>query len=277
MSSQRAAASTLAVSSIRRRGRDHWTIFAALGGVTTVAWIYLVIAARPMSTGTTDHSSANAMQSMAHVRPWTAAEFGLMLAMWTVMMVAMMAPTAAPMAFVYAAVARKAASQDRPVAPTFVFVAGYLAMWGLFSVVATAAQWSLDQLALLSPMMVSASPVFGGVLLIGAGVYQLTPFKDACLAHCRAPAYFISQHWRGGSVGAFRMGLELGAYCLGCCWILMGLLFVGGVMNLLWIAAIAMFILLEKTMPWAKTGGRVLGAAMILIGLLSLTGLVALG
>jgi predicted metal-binding membrane protein len=245
--------------------------------MTAAAWIYLVVAVRPMSTGMTDRSTADAMQSMVHVRPWTVTEFGLMLTMWTVMMVAMMAPTAAPMTLVYAAVARKAASQGLPVAPTFVFVAGYLAMWGLFSVVATAAQWGLDQLALLSPTMVSASPVFGAALLIGAGTYQLTSYKDTCLAQCRAPAHFISQHWHAGSAGAFRMGLKLGTYCLGCCWILMGLLFVGGVMNLSWIAAIAVFILLEKTMPFAETGGRVVGAAMILVGFLSLTGLFALG
>jgi predicted metal-binding membrane protein len=230
-----------------------------------------------MSAGMTDGSMAHTMQSMLHVRTWTAAEFVLRLLMWAVMMVAMMVPTAAPMTLVYAAVARKAAREDHPVAPTFVFVAGYLAIWVLFSVAATAAQRSLDQLALLSPMMVSASPVFGSSLLIGAGVYELTPYKHACLAHCRAPAHFVSQHWRGGLAGAFRMGLGLGAYCLGCCWILMGLLFVGGVMNLLWIAAIAVFILLEKTVPFAETGGRIVGAAMILVGLLSLTGLVALG
>lgn len=230
-----------------------------------------------MSTGMSDTSTAHAMQSVTQVRPWTATEFGLRLVMWAVMMVAMMVPTAVPMTLVYAAVARKAARQDNPVAPAFVFVAGYIAMWGVFSVAATAAQRGLDHVALLSPTMVSASPVLGAALLIGAGVYQLTPYKHACLEHCRAPAHFISQHWRNGRAGAFRMGLEHGAYCLGCCWILMGLLFVGGVMNLLWIAAIAAFILLEKTMPFAETGGRVVGAAMILVGLLSLTGLVALG
>jgi len=217
------------------------------------------------------------LQAMVHVQPWTAAELAPRLLMWAVMMVAMMLPTAAPMTLVYAAVARKAAREDRPVAPTFVFVAGYLAIWALFSVAATAAQSSLDQLALLSPAMVSASPLLGAGLLIGAGIYQLTPYKHACLAHCRAPAHFISHRWRGGFAGAFRMGLELGIYCLGCCWILMGLLFVGGVMNLFWIAAIAVFILLEKTMPFAETGARVVGAAMIVVGLLSLAGLVALG
>ena len=230
-----------------------------------------------MSTGMTDRSMAHTMQSMAHVRTWTATEFGLRLLMWAAMMVAMMIPSAAPMTLVYAAVARKAARENHPVAPTVLFVAGYLAMWGLFSVVATVAQRSLDQLALLSPTMVSASPMFGSAVLLAAGVYQLTPYKHACLTHCRAPAYFISQRWRSGFPGALRMGLELGAYCVGCCWILMGLLFVGGVMNLLWIAAIAVFILLEKTMPFAETGGRVIGTAMILVCLLGLTGLVALG
>lgn len=256
---------------------DRWAILTGLVGITAAAWIYLVVEAGRMSTGMTDPSMAHAMQSMAQVRPWTANEFGLRLVMWAAMMVGMMVPTAAPMTLVYAAVARKAARQDNPVAPTFVFVAGYIAMWGVFSVAATAAQRGLDHVALLSPTMVSASPLLGGALLIGAGVYQLTPYKRACLEHCRAPAHFISQHWRNGSAGAFRMGLEHGAYCLGCCWILMGLLFVGGVMNLLWIAAIAAFILLEKTMPFAETGGRFVGAAMILVGLLSLTGLVALG
>jgi predicted metal-binding membrane protein len=262
---------------MRGRSRDRWAILAGIGGITAAAWMYLVVGSRPMSMGMSDGSIAGAMQSMVRVRPWTTTEFGVMLLMWAVMMVAMMVPTAAPMTLVYAAVARKAARQDHPVAPTFVFVAGYLAIWGLFSVAATAVQSGLDRLALLSPTMVSASPVFGSALLIGAGVYELTPYKHACLAHCRAPAHFISQHWQGGFAGAFRMGMGLGAYCLGCCWILMSLLFVGGVMNLLWIAAIAAFILLEKTLPFAETGGRVVGASMILVGLLGLTGFVALG
>lgn len=251
-------------------------MLTGLAGITAAAWTYLVVNPLPMSAGMTGHSIANAMQ-MIHVHPWTATELGPRLLMWAVMMVAMMLPTAAPMTLVYAAVVRKAARENHPVAPTFVFVAGYLAIWVLFSVAATAAQSGLDQLALLSPTMVSTSPVLGGGLLIGAGVYELTPYKHACLAHCRAPAHFISQKWRGGFTGAFRMGLELGTYCLGCCWILMGLLFVGGLMNLFWVASIAVFILLEKTMPFAETGGRVIGAAMILVGLLSLAGLVALG
>ena len=214
---------------------------------------------------------------MGQARLWTSAEFGLVLLMWAVMMVAMMVPSAIPMTLVYAAVARKAAREGRQVAPASMFVLGYLVVWLLFALAATAAQMSLGRLSLLTPAIASASPVLGGSLLIGAGVYELTPYKHACLAHCRAPAHFIAQHWRAGFTGALRMGLALGAYCLGCCWILMGLLFVGGVMSLAWVAAIATFILLEKTVPFGETGGRVVGAAMILAGVASLTGLIALG
>ena len=208
--------------------------------------------------------------AMTGVQPWTATEFGLRLAMWAVMMVAMMVPTAAPMTLMHAAVARKAAAQHNPLAPTFVFVAGYIAMWTVFSLVATVAQHALDHASLLSPMMVSKSASFGAALLIAAGVYQFTPLKNACVRNCRTPAHFISRYWRTGTLGAFRMGLTLGAYCVGCCWILMGLLFVGGVMNLLWMAAIAVFVLLEKTIPFGQVGGRVAGAAMILVGAVSL-------
>jgi predicted metal-binding membrane protein len=251
-------------------------IIAALGGVAAIAWIYVVFQARQMSTGMTSTSMSGGMQVLGQARAWTGAEFGLMLLMWTLMMIAMMVPSAIPMTLVYAAVARKAAREDRPVAPTGMFISGYLATWGLFALAATATQIGLDRLSLLSPAMASASPLLGTALLIGAGVYELTPYKHACLAHCRAPAHFIARHWHRGFWGALRMGLALGAYCLGCCWILMGLLFVGGVMNLLWIVAIAIFVLLEKTVPFAETGGRVVGAAMVLIGLISLTGLVAL-
>jgi predicted metal-binding membrane protein len=225
-----------------------------------------------MASGSADmssHSMPPTMNAMTGVQHWTATEFGLRLAMWAVMMIAMMVPTAAPMTLLYAAVARKAAAQHNPLASTSVFVTGYIAMWTIFSLVATAAQHALDQAALLSPMMMSRSAEFGAALLIAAGVYQLTPLKNACLRSCRAPAHFLSRYWRTGSLGAFRMGLRLGAYCVGCCWILMGLLFVGGVMNLLWIAAIAIFVLLEKTIPFGDVSGRFAGAAMILVGALS--------
>ncbi|MGB7868021.1 MAG: DUF2182 domain-containing protein [Mycobacterium sp.] len=222
------------------------------------------------SAGMGGQSMPPMTDAMAGVQPWTATEFGLRLAMWAVMMVAMMVPTAAPMTMMYAAVARKAAAQHNPLAPTFVFVTGYITMWTIFSLVATIAQHALDQAALLSPTMVSTSTRFGAALLIAAGIYQFTPLKNTCLKNCRAPAHFISRYWRTGNLGAFRLGLRFGAYCVGCCWILMALLFVGGVMNLLWIAAIAIFVLLEKTIPFGDVSGRVAGAAMILVGALSL-------
>ncbi len=229
-----------------------------------MSWLYLWMEAARMG-GSMGAAMGGAMMQL---RPWALADFALMFVMWAVMMVGMMVPSAAPMALVYAAVSRKASKQGKSLAPTAVFVAGYVAMWTLFSVAATGLQWGLERAALLSPMMVSTSPLLGAGLLVSAGVYQLTPFKDACLRHCRSPAYFISEHWRPGVVGAFRMGLVHGAYCLGCCWLLMGILFFGGVMNLLWVAAIASFVLLEKILPRGPMAGRVAGVALIGLGAL---------
>jgi predicted metal-binding membrane protein len=248
-------------------------VLGGLGGITVAAWVYVVLAARRMATGSAGMGSKSMspmIDAMTGVQPWTATEFGLTFAMWALMMVAMMVPTAAPMTLMYAAIARKAAAQHNPLAPTFIFVTGYLTMWAIFSLVATIAQHALDQAALLSRTMVSASASLGAVILIAAGLYQLTPLKNACLKNCRAPAHFMSRYWRTGNLGAFRMGLRLGVYCVGCCWILMALLFVGGVMNLVWIAAIAIFVLLEKTIPVGVMSGRVAGAAMIVVGSLSL-------
>ena len=239
--------------------RDRIAILLSLGGVTALAWVYLF----RITGGMTDTDPMNMVQMHA----WGPTDFLLVLLMWAIMMVGMMVPAAAPMTMMYAAVTRKATREGSTVAPTATFVAGYIAMWTLFSVVATVAQWGLDRAALLQPVMVTASPKVGAGLLIAAGVYQLTPAKTACLRHCRSPAYFISEHWRPGITGAFRMGSEHGAFCLGCCWLLMALLFVGGVMNLLWIAAIAFFVLFEKVIPHAPVAGRGAGGAMILTGL----------
>jgi predicted metal-binding membrane protein len=210
--------------------------------------------------------------SMMTLRPWTSLDFALTFAMWTVMMVGMMVPSAAPTALIYAAVARKAARQGAVLAPTIIFVSGYVAVWTVFSLLATVIQWGLERAALLSPMLASTSPSLGAALLVGAGVYQLTPMKAACLRHCRAPAQFISQHWRPGRTGAFQMGIIHGAYCLGCCWILMGLLFFGGVMNLLWIAAITITVLAEKVLPFGNWAGRIAGGAAIAVGVAVLVG-----
>ena len=236
--------------------RDRIAILLALFGLSAVAWTYLVV----MAVGLED------MAGGLTLRAWSAGDFIGMLTMWAVMMLGMMVPSVAPVTLIYAAVARKAAGQGAPVAPTSAFVAGYVAMWTLFSVSATLAQWGLDQAALLSPMMVSTSPVLGAGLLVVAGAYQLTPHKDACLRHCRAPAHFIAEHWRSGVAGAFAMGAIHGTFCLGCCWALMGLLFLGGVMNLLWIAAITLFVLAEKVLPIGRRGGRWAGWSLLTLG-----------
>jgi len=206
---------------------------------------------------------------LVQLHRWMPLDWVFMFLMWAVMMVGMMLPSAVPMTLLYAGMVRKADRQGTPMAPTAAFVSGYLAMWVLFSVGATVVQWGLHEAAMLSPMMVATSQMLGATLLVVAGVYQLTPWKAVCLNHCRAPAHFIADHWRPGAWGTFRLGLHHGAFCLGCCWALMGLLFVGGVMNVLWIAAIAGFVFLEKVLPmshWSAGLGWVAGIGLIVSG-----------
>ncbi len=238
--------------------RDRTLVLAALAGATALTWVYLGISAVGMD---------EMPMVMPQVRPWTALDFGLMFLMWVVMMVGMMVPSAAPMILLYAMVSRKQQERGRTFAPTGAFVSGYIVVWTAFSLGATALQWVLEQAALLSPMMVSASPLFGGVLLIGAGIYQWTPLKHACLKRCRSPFDFFMRGWRKGAGGAFVMGVEHGAFCVGCCWVLMGLLFFGGVMNLLCVAAITIFVLIEKMAPLGAMTGRVTGILLVLAGL----------
>jgi predicted metal-binding membrane protein len=189
-----------------------------------------------------------------------------MFLMWTVMMVGMMTPAAAPMILLYAMVLRKRAKADSPLIPTAAFFAGYVAVWVAFSAAATGAQWGLERAALLSPMMISTSTIFAGIVLIVAGVYQWTPYKNVCLSRCREPVWFLSRIWRDGTAGAFRMGLVHGAFCLGCCWLLMALLFVGGVMNLLSVAAITVFVLVEKVAPFGRGIGRAAALGLVALG-----------
>ena len=229
-----------------------------------LCWVYLVTMAGGMCAPESMHLAA------LQIRHWSAGYAWMMAVMWIVMMVGMMLPSALPTVLLYARVARKAAHEGTPVASAYVFTLGYVVVWIGFSLIATVAQWQLDRFALLSPMMVSNSPTFGAALLIAAGVYQLLPIKNQCLKRCRGPVQFIADHWKPGAVGAFRMGLEHGTFCLGCCWVLMLLLFVGGVMNLVWIATITVFVLLEKVMPLGDVGGRVLGVTMMAAGVLTL-------
>ena len=242
--------------------RDRLVVIAALVAVIAIAWIWIVFGAGIGlgAAGTTRNSGMAGMMMAPAV--WTAGYAGLMFAMWWVMMAAMMLPSAAPMVLLFARANRTEKARERPYVPTGVFAAGYLAAWGGFSALATGLQWELEQLGLLSPMMTTTSYRLGGAILIAAGLWQLTPIKGMCLRHCRSPLSFIAQGWRPGRLGAFRMGLEHGAYCLGCCWFLMGLLFFGGVMNLVWIGGLAAFILLEKTIPMGHWLGRIAGIAI---------------
>ena len=239
--------------------RQRLAILAGLVGISALAWLVLLRMSVQM-----DAAMRAGVECV--LRPWSAADAGLTFGMWAVMMVGMMVPSAVPMSLLFAQVSRKAAAQGATVAPTFVFAAGYATVWTLFSVGATAAQWALERAALLSPMLASASPIFGGALLVAAGLYQWSPLKDSCLDHCRTPASFLAAHWRPGVSGAFRMGLVHGSYCIGCCWLLMGLLFFGGVMNLLWVAGLTLFVLLEKLVPRGVWLARFAGTLLLAAG-----------
>jgi predicted metal-binding membrane protein len=226
-------------------------------------------------TGASGHSSMAGML-MSPVT-WTPGYALLMFSMWWLMMIAMMLPSAAPMVLLHAAVTRKGlarADDAGPNAPshrlllaTTAFIAGYLVIWGAFSLVAVVAQWALERGELLSAMMMSTSRFLSSGLLLATGLWQLTPLKTVCLRHCRSPISFLSTHWRPGVGGAFRMGTKHGVFCLGCCWFLMALLFYGGVMNLIWIIGLALFVLAEKMMPAGVAFGRVTGLLLIAWGL----------
>lgn len=248
--------------------RDRTIVLAGLAGVVAIAWLYLLMQAQAMTV-------SDAMAAMEMPMPgmemtpaaWTATDAALTFLMWSVMMVAMMTPSAAPMILLYARVVRKKGGSGLPYAPTAVFFAGYLAIWFAFSAVATGLQWALAQASLVSPMLVSLDPLLTAVLLVAAGVYQFAPAKQVCLSQCRSPVEFLSRRWRTGASGAFRMGLAHGRFCLGCCWVIMLLLFAGGVMNLVWVAAIAALVLVEKAAPAGRLLGRAGGVALIAAGL----------
>ncbi len=245
--------------------RDRIILLSALALITALSWAYVFSLASDMQS--MEMATEVAMPQTQEA--WSVTNFALTFVMWAVM-VAMMTPSAAPMILMFAGINRRRQKQQVPYVPTSVFLLGYLVVWAAFSVLATAAQWGLHTVSLLSPMMVSTTPVLGGILLLVAGIYQWTPLKHACLSKCRSPLGFVLNEWREGRWGAFLMGLKHGSYCTGCCWSLMALLFVAGVMNLLWVAAIAGFILLEKLAPAGKRMGQAAGVLMIAGGVMLL-------
>ena len=246
--------------------RDRAIVLAALTAVVALSWAY-VLAGAGMRMSAFEMTASNG--GMATMMPaiWDIGYAGVMFIMWWVMMIAMMLPSATPMVLLFAAMNRKQKEMGNPYVATAHFASAYLIIWAGFSFVAVALQWALEGLALLSPMLISASDFFGGGLLLAAGIYQLTPIKQACLKNCRSPLQFMMTRWRGGSDGAFRMGVEHGAYCVGCCWFLMGLLFFGGVMNLYWIIGLAVFVLVEKTIRSGHWLSYCVGVLLILCGI----------
>jgi len=240
--------------------RERWIIGAALAGIAAVAWAYMIHEARGMSvTGVCE--CLGLPMGGGPLAGWSASSLLPLFLMWAGMMVAMMLPSATPMILTFAAVSRNRRRQGRPYVPVIIFVLGYVAIWTAFSALAAVAQWILHRQALLSPVMASRSAILGGVLLLAAGAFQFTPLKHTCLNHCRAPFEFIMTRWREGAGGAFRMGVEHGLFCTGCCWALMGLLFVAGVMNIFWIAALSLLVGLEKLLPrglWLSSATGVL-------------------
>ncbi len=245
--------------------RDQWVVAALLGTVALVAWLY-VLAGAGMEMAGEGGSAGKGMDGMDMTGggplPWSVGHAAVVFAMWWGMMVAMMLPSASPMILLFTAVNRR--QRDRAGVPVAIFTLGYLAVWGGFSLAATGLQWGLTHIGLLAPDLALTERFLAGALLVVAGIYQWSPLKQACLKHCRSPLQFLMTRWRSGRAGAFVMGLDHGAFCLGCCWFLMLLLFVGGVMNLYWIAGLALFVLFEKTVPAGHWLGR--GAGVLLAG-----------
>jgi predicted metal-binding membrane protein len=203
------------------------------------------------------------MEAMAIMDPGA---FALMFLMWFVMMAGMMLPSAAPTVLLYASMVRKNAERGTVLPAAWIFVSGYVLVWAVFSLAATVLHALLEHAGLVTPMMTPASRWLTGGLLVVAGIYQFTPLKDLCLTQCRNPVQFLMARWRPGPAGALRMGLAHGAYCVGCCWALMLLLFAVGVMNLIWVAMIAAFVFVEKLLPAGRITARFAGAALIAVG-----------
>jgi predicted metal-binding membrane protein len=249
--------------------RERTIVVAGLVAITLLAWFYVFQGAGMGMTALTMTKIA----LFPHLTPEPMAAMGMstiswltVVAMWWVMMIAMMIPSAAPLILLYGRVMRHAAAQNQTThyIPSALLLGGYLLVWFGFSVAAAALQYALQRAGLISQMMLwSRSALLSAAVLGIAGIYQLSPLKRACLSKCRSPAQFLAQHMRQGSMGALRMGIDHGAWCVGCCWMLMALLFVGGVMNLVWIAVLALLVLIEKLAPRGMVAGYMVGVVLI--------------
>jgi predicted metal-binding membrane protein len=255
--------------------RDRAIVVTALVAVVVLAWLEVLREMTAMATsggemaGMAGMAMGDAMPADAVLSARHAAELG---AMWAVMMAAMMLPGASPMILFYAKIAGQRGGRRSTVGNTGAFALAYVVVWALFSDGAVALQLAFERNALISPAMRATSAALAGIVLFASGIYQFTPAKRACLRRCRSPLEFVMLHWRPGTRGAFMMGATHGAYCVGCCWLLMVLLFVGGVMNVAWIGGIALYVLVEKTVPAGHWLSRAAGAVLIVWGVGTLVG-----
>jgi predicted metal-binding membrane protein len=241
--------------------RDRSIILVGLALISMLSWLYMFYLAAQMQH-TMGMQTAMQGVSTPKMSAWSGTDLAFVFVMWVVMMIAMMIPSAAPFILTFSRVKRKRRTEESPYLTTSLFVLGYLVVWTGFSLLATLFQWGLFNATLLSSTMGRVTPALGGAILLAAGIFQWTPLKYACLSHCRTPIGFLLEDWREGNWGAFVMGLEHGSFCTVCCWALMALMFVAGVMNVFWMAMIAGLILIEKVAPSGDWFGRMAGIGL---------------
>ena len=242
--------------------RDHLIVYSAMLGICLSTWAYMGYMGWAMQNM---HIVDMWMPPRSGTRSWQLYDFWMLFFMWTVMMIAMMTPSVLPMVSMYVTVTRSKKSKEQSYTPTIIFLCGYLIAWTLFSVAISIVQYPLHVASLLNPMMDSRSYMFSGVVLVIAGIYQWTPWKDACLEQCRSPLHYLMTSWREGKRGAIRMGMHHGAYCVGCCWALMAVMFAVGVMNVMWMLVIAFFVLAEKISPVSSRYIRIISGVGLVV------------
>lgn len=240
--------------------RENLLILLALIVLSALAWAGTVYQAGDMGVGMFTCS-------MTMGTPFSISNALLYVVLWGVMMVAMMLPAMTPIVGLFRAIARRKQEQGLPFTPVWMFIAGYFALWTLTGSIGYAADLAIQSLPERLPALRTYSMIIGGVTLIGAGIYQLTPLKYLCLLQCRSPMGFLLTSWRDGHAGALRMGIQHGAYCLGCCWSLMVVLFVVGTMNLVWMGILSAVIFVEKIVPHGVEMGKATGVGLIVLGL----------
>jgi predicted metal-binding membrane protein len=244
--------------------KDRFIVVGGLFVISILAWLYIIYLYRQMEVMDMDAL----FFAMPMTPKWAPTDFILMFLMWLVMMIAMMTPSVAPLILLFARVNRQRKEQQSPFVNTSYMFMGYFVVWAAFSLLATVLQWLLQQLSWLNPDMIITNKILGSVILVTAGIFQFTSLKHTCLNFCSSPLDFITRYWREGRKGAIIMGIRNGAYCVGCCWVLMVLLFVSGVMNILWVALIALFVLLEKVSTKSRWISYAAGGLLVIGGVL---------